>query len=212
MDMKFRIWLENSEPSYYWATNGEFGPGDVVTAGEKNLRHKDVTYKALEDIFERVRKDNYPHAPSRLNALFLAPSHAEARNWKQWLDLSHIYEVKIVSGTPHITDGSIWSDAHYSGFKPGVMRHPRMPDEEIADWMRSGKHHKYGVHPSKENMESYAHRYWNKGDEWWWDHKNPNFEQEIGYKPGEYDPLERGEHPELILPKGSQISIVKKVE
>ena len=59
-----------------------------------------------EKIFEDVRQQKFPNAPSRLNCVFLYPTLDIARFFwaKDYLYQAYIYEVEIKSGTPFLAE------------------------------------------------------------------------------------------------------------
>lgn len=59
-----------------------------------------------EEIFEELRKQHYPKAPSRFNAVFLFPEFFMAKDFYAAICgyKNYVYEVEIVEGTPFIVE------------------------------------------------------------------------------------------------------------
>lgn len=185
--MNFRLWLENHE-SYFWLTNAEFKPGDIVTAGSVDTRGEDKFWNSLEAIFDKRRAEKYSHLPSRIGAMYLA-NDKSIKQWKGYLNRNALYEVEIVSGTPYTTDGERWSNAHWDATKPFTQ--PGMTFDKLSGMLNAGHH------PMQSSLTHHADIYWNGGNEYWND-KEDNDPREI-------------ELPEILLAKGSQIRILRRV-
>jgi hypothetical protein len=90
---------------FYWSSPRLVEPGFRVP---KALPRE----SELETVFEEVRKETNPRAPSRLNTIYVCPRQAgfcqPGRRHK------YVYEVKA-TGTAFTTDGGLWTEA---AFKP----------------------------------------------------------------------------------------------
>lgn len=96
---------------FYWATDNPVEIGFKVPKARP--RRAD-----LEEVFERVRKELAPDAPSRLDCVFVCPLNR--RGFCRHNDERHVYRVKV-TGTIFTTDGGLWTEA---------MIYP----ESVEDW------------------------------------------------------------------------------
>ncbi len=175
---------------WYWATDKVFAPGHLIICGDWQKPATDPKeypsaplWPALEGVFERQRAKKYPDRPSRIGALYVAKGLQSAREWKKLLHKPYLYNIEIITGTPYLTDGSSWSDAHHNASKPWYMDGKK--PEDVAKSMDDQ------THPLMSHLDYKADQYWNGGTS--------------------YDGQEL-EIPEYLLGKGSQVRIVNRIE
>jgi len=100
------------------ACNGVLTSPSYTRASDPNLSgavsyyevlHKD---KEKEEIFEKIRKSNYPNQPSRMGAIFLFPDLLTAKkaNKLWWSNKREIHEVIIINGFRVLFADSKWLD------------------------------------------------------------------------------------------------------
>ena len=90
---------EGKEYVGYFSTSKRFKKGDF-------LKRK-LSTNETEVFAEKIRKEKYPGKPSRIGALFVAPTFAAAKEWA--FHGGTVYKVKI-TGKVHLADGEVWTD------------------------------------------------------------------------------------------------------
>lgn len=97
------------EQKFYHISGREITKGKALTQsiyGERIIDQttvdRDYNHYIKEKIFEDIRQQYFPKAPSRLNCVFLYPDINIARFYwaKEYLYQAYLYEVEIKSGTP----------------------------------------------------------------------------------------------------------------
>jgi len=71
-------------------------------------REEDTT----EEFIEKIRKEEFPDKPSRLQAYFIAPDADSAREWNRFLKRKHTYLVNY-KGNAHRADGEVYTEVNF---------------------------------------------------------------------------------------------------
>jgi hypothetical protein len=75
----FWEWLDENQ-IYYWTTNAELNPGDIVKAGQYLQKEYNEWVQAFDKLLEELRKKEFSQLPSRNNAIFLSDPEF-IKNW-----------------------------------------------------------------------------------------------------------------------------------
>jgi hypothetical protein len=101
----------------YWNTWALVEPGFKVP-------NADPRAKLYEDLFEEVRKEVNPSAPSRLKCVFVCPTLGSGFCGGHATRNDFTYEVRV-SGKVFATDGGLWSRAREARTVEGIRAYAR---------------------------------------------------------------------------------------
>ncbi|MCP4438999.1 MAG: DUF2441 domain-containing protein [Aureispira sp.] len=99
--------------TFYHVSHRPLREGTLLTIGaygertrQANFMEKHYATYLKEEIFEDIRQQNYPKAPSRFNCIFLFPDFGMAKEfYANTCGYQHyVYEVEIVKGSPFIVE------------------------------------------------------------------------------------------------------------
>lgn len=105
---------------FYWATDHPVPDGFVVP--QARPRQAEV-----ERIFEEVRKETNPSAPSRLSCVFVCPMNGRGFCSGR-MDRKYVYKVRV-TGTVFLTDGGYFTEA--------IFRFRERGEEGLRGWAES---------------------------------------------------------------------------
>lgn len=96
---------------YYWLCSYILEPGSTVLPGNwgrivKLYTTQNNAYIYLrEEIFERIRRENYPHLPSRMTSIFICEDLSTAKDFKRQSGRTFdiLYEVELIDDKPVFT-------------------------------------------------------------------------------------------------------------
>lgn len=122
------LYLKKAQKIYYWTASSSkpVPPGTRVPAARISMNPENEAHRRIEEIFERVRREEFPNRPSRIGAKFVCPSlkgFCRADGYKK------VYQVKV-SGKAFQTNAEYYTEAFYSA-RGGAS------DERLASWARS---------------------------------------------------------------------------
>jgi len=90
--------------------DSDIKPGTVLKPS--GFAGYDPEARDLEILVEKIRKEEYPSRPSRINAVFVAPTEEDARAWQFGARNQAIYRVVIDPSADFFqTDGATWTEA-----------------------------------------------------------------------------------------------------
>lgn len=101
---------------FYHVSKVPVNIGDHLICGRYGKRIKEMKFDGFhihkESVFELVRQKIAPHAPSRLNCIFLFDNYnvACAYRFKQHKYRSYIYKVELIRNTKCFAVDHIWLD------------------------------------------------------------------------------------------------------
>lgn len=146
--------------------------------------------------------------PSRIGAIFLARNEREGREWMRIVNKSKLYIVELISGKPYLTDASKYSTSRGDIGKP--VRYGNIKGDKLDAYYKSISSgtgdDNFG---RRSSLEDDAKKYWHSGDSWWYERENPQHNDlgDLGMFNPDYDI----ELPEVIVAKGSELKIIKRI-
>lgn len=97
--------------TFYHASRTPLKPGTKIRPFDYS-RH-DAKNREQEEIFEKVRKEHFPHKPPRIGSVFVCPELDGFCSGKY--DRKYVYEVEVKGGPLHWADAENWTEAVFRG-------------------------------------------------------------------------------------------------